>query len=149
MSHTTTIKAIKIQSITALRMAVDDLNARGVTCTLVENVKPRAYFDDQVGMGVAPYVLQLTGAKYDIGFYASEDGSYEARTDFFGGSIEKMLGAKPGDVARAEQARMGKLYQLYGVAAATEAARKKGYMVRRIENKETGAIALDITGNFA
>jgi hypothetical protein len=149
MSHTTTIKAIKIQSITALRMAVEDLNARGTTCTLVENAKPRAYFEDQQGMGIAPYVLKLQGASYDIGFYLNEDGSYEARTDFFGGDIEKMLGAKAGDASRAEQARMGKLYQLYGVAAATEAARRKGHMVRRIENKETGEIKLEVTGNFA
>jgi hypothetical protein len=146
VSHTTTIKAIKIASISALRMAVEDLNQQGVRCTLKENVKPRAYFSQQQGMGLAPYVLEMSGCDYDIGFYLSEDGkTYEARTDFWAGKIEQLLGAKPGDESRRDQAKMGKLYQAYGIAAATEAARKQGKMVRRIP-QEDGTVALQITG---
>ena len=40
---------------------------------------------------------------------------------------------------------MGKLFQLYGVHAAMEAARRKGHMVRRI-NREDGRVALEVTG---
>ncbi len=149
MSHTTTIKAIKIKSISALRLAITELNAKGIQCTLAENVKPRAYSQEQVGMGVAPYVLQLKDSTYDVGFYRQEDGTYEARTDFWNGQVEKLLGAKCGDQARRDQARMGKLYQLYGIAAATEVARRAGHTVRRIENTETGQIKLEVTGNFA
>lgn len=149
MSHTTTIRAIKITSISALRAAISDLNASGVACTLVENATPRAYFKEQQGMGVAPYVLQMTASRYDIGFYLAQDGSYEARTDFWGKDIENLLGAKAGDSTRTDQAKMGKLYQLYGVNAATEAARKRGHAVRRITNAEDGTIKLEITGAFA
>ena len=49
MSHTASIKAVKIQSINALRAAVKELNERhGIKCTLVENTKPRAYFTEQM-----------------------------------------------------------------------------------------------------
>lgn len=146
MSHTTSIKAIKIVSVSALRAAVADLNTMGIRCSLVENVKPRAYFQDQQGMGVAPFVLKLDSAPYDIGFYRADDGTYEARTDFWSGAVEKVLGAKAGDASRRDQAKLGKLYQMYGVNAAAEAARAKGHMVRRITNADTGAIALEITG---
>ena len=98
-------------------------------------------------MGEAPYVISLPGAAYDIGLYLSEDGrGYETRTDFFGGSVERLLGTKATSPESREQARMGKLFQLYGVHAATEAARRKGHSVRRVTGTD-GKIKLEITGS--
>lgn len=145
MSHTSTVKSIKIQSVTALRAAVAELAQSGVRCSLVENAVPRAFYDNQAGMGKADFVVKLDAAKYDIGLYKTADGSYEARTDFFGGSVAQSLGAPASCPETREQAQMGKLFQMYGVHAATEAARKKGHMVRRV-NKQDGTIALEVTG---
>ena len=59
--------------------------------------------------------------------------------------IEKVLGAKACSVESAAQAKMGKLFQMYGIHAATEAARKKGHMVKRV-TKEDGRVLLEVTG---
>lgn len=145
MSHTSSITAIKITSIPALQAAVAELNSSGVPCSLVANAKPRAFFENQQGMGNAEYVLKLDKAKYDIGLYKQEDGSYQARTDFWGGSVEGCLGSKASKPENAEQAKMGRLFQLYGVHAATLEARRKGLSVRRI-TKPDGLIQLELTG---
>lgn len=145
MSHTSTVTSIKIQSITALRAAISELCVKGVSCSLIENATPRAFFPDQAGLGKADFVLQLAGAKYDVGLYKDANGHYEARTDFWGGSVQACLGAPARSPESAEQAKLGRLFQMYGVHAATEAARKKGHMVRRIE-KQDGTIALEVSG---
>lgn len=145
MSHTTSIKSIKITSLSALRAAVAELNTSGIKCSLVQDAKPRAYFDNQAGMGQADFVIKLDGAAYDIGLYKQSDGSYEARTDFWGGSVERILGAKPRAQENAQQAKMGRLFQMYGIHAATETARRQGHSVRRI-TKADGTVALEITG---
>jgi hypothetical protein len=145
MSHTATVKSIQIQSVSALRAAVEELAQTGVRCSLIENATPRAYFSNQAGMGPAAFVIRLEDSPYDIGLYKTEAGGYEARTDFYRGAVEGVLGARACTPETSEQAKMGKLFQMYGVHAATEAARKKGHMVRRIV-KEDGRIALEITG---
>lgn len=144
MSHTSTVSTIKIQSVTALRAAVAELNSQGIACTLVEGATPRAYFSDQPGLGKADFVLALPEARYDVGLY-KVDGGYEARTDFYAGSVAACLGAPARSEETRGQAQMGKLFQAYGIHAAMEAARKKGHMVRRI-NKQDGTVALEITG---
>lgn len=144
MSHTSTVKSIKIQSVTALRSAIQELAQSGIACSLVENATPRAYFDSQAGMGKADFVIKLDHSKYDIGLYKTDVG-YEARTDFYGNHINAVLGAPASCAETREQAQMGKLFQMYGIHAATEAARKKGHMVRRIA-KPNGTVALEITG---
>lgn len=147
MSHTTSIKAIKIQSISALQSAIAEMQQSGIPITLVPNATPRAYFAQQAGMSQADYVVQLGGAcRYDIGLYKAEEG-YEARTDFWGGDVEKLLGVKPRSPENAEQAKMGKLFQMYGIHAAMEQCRRKGQTVRRI-TKEDGTVSLAITGNM-
>lgn len=149
MSHTASIKSIKIQSVAALRAAVEELNRTGTKMSLVPNAQPRSYYSahgmEQAGMGKADFVIKLDGAAYDIGLYKQTDGSFEARTDFWMGSVEKVLGATARTPENVEQAKMGKLLQMYGIHAATETARRQGHMVRRI-NKADGTIALEVTG---
>lgn len=145
MSHTTSIKAIKIQSIAALRAAVTELATSGVRCSLVENATPRAYFSDQQGMGQADFVIKLDAAQYDVGLYKQPDNTYEARTDFYGGSVESCIGGAAKSEEHREQAKMGKLFQMYGVHAAMEQARKKGLNVRRI-NQQDGTVKLELSG---
>lgn len=145
MSHTATIKAIKIQSIAALRAAVREMNETGIKCELLEDGKaPRAFYPDQPGMGPAPYVLKLTDCRYDIGFYAVE-GGYEARTDFWAGHVEKVVGAEACSIESKDQAKLGKMFQMYGIHATIEAARKKGHTVMRKTGKD-GAVQLIVSG---
>lgn len=96
-------------------------------------------------MGHAEFVVQLDDSPYDIGLYKQDDGTYEARTDFWGGHVQQVLGAQASKPEKAEQARMGKLFQMYGIHAATEAAKRKGLAVRRIQG-ENGKIKLEVTG---
>ena len=145
MSHTATVKSIKIQSITALRAAVQELAASGIRCSLIENAKPRAYYANQEGMGMADFVIKLDDCPYDVGLYKTKDGSYEARTDWFMGRVQNVLGAPARSADTADQAKLGKLFQTYGIHAATEAAKKKGLMVRRT-TKADGTVALELTG---
>jgi len=145
MSHTTSVKSIKIVSIPALEAAVAELAAKGIKISLAQNATPRAYYANQAGLGKADYVIKLGDAPYDIGLYKSEDGSYEARTDFFAGHIDRILGAKASKPENAQQARMGKFFQAYAINAAQIEARRKGYSTRRITGSD-GVEKLVVTG---
>jgi hypothetical protein len=145
MSHTTKIHGIKIVDIEALQSAVAELAKGGLKIALLKDAIPRAYYENQQGMGKADYVVQLGDAKYDVGLYKQADGSYEPRTDFFMGSVQAQLGAKPSKKGNEEQAKLGKLLQMYGLHAATAKAKKQGYSVRRVQGKE-GAVKLVVTG---
>ncbi len=147
MSHTSSVKSIKIQSVVALRNAIKEMKEKGINCSLVENATPRAFYNGQAGMGVADFVLQLQDSKYDVGLYKQQDGSYEARTDFFLRSVENVLGVKASSKETELQAKMGKFFQAYAVCAAEEAARKKGYMCRRV-SRQDGAVSIVVTGNL-
>jgi hypothetical protein len=130
----------------ALGAAVKELNAAGVACSLQKGGTPRAFYSNQEGMGAADYVIKLDQSKYDIGLYYNKDKKgYEARTDLFGGYVAKVIGAQARPGESEQQAALGRLYQGYGVHAATRAAVKNGYTVRRIV-KDDGTIALHMTG---
>ena len=143
MSHTSSISSIVISDVHALRAAVTELKTQGVNCDLLENEIPRAYSTNQEGMGMAEYVVKLHDARYDIGLYQNKDKTgFEARTDFYMGSVEGQLGAKDSSVSE-DQGRLGKLYQMYAVHAATRKAAQKGYKVTR-RRKQNGTIQLEI-----
>lgn len=146
MSHTTAIKGIAIQNIEALRAAITDLNEKGIKCSLVADATPRAFYQNQQGLGKADFVIQLEASRYDIGLYKNEAGVYEARTDFWGQDVEKLLGGKASSPEHKQQAQLGKLFQSYGVRAAMDQVRKEGKQCQRIENAETGEVKLVITG---
>ena len=144
MSHTSTINAVVISDVAALRAAIDELKRNGVKCDLLENAVPRAYYTNQAGLEQAPYVVQLHDARYDVGLYAREDGKgFEARADLFLNSVQGQIGSERSDGESHEQAAMGKLFNLYAVHAATRKATQQGYRVTRI-NKANGAVQLQI-----
>jgi hypothetical protein len=147
MSHTTAIDSIVFSDIDALTAAVNELISQGVKCSLEKDAVPRAFYQNQSGLGKAPYVLRLHDSRYDIGFYPREGRpGMEARTDLFGGDVRAVLGArtKTNDET-AQQAALGRLNQAYAIHAATRAATKKGMAVRRI-NGEDGSVRLVVTG---
>jgi hypothetical protein len=141
MSHTTSIHSITIQDVGSLRKAIEELNSAGIRCELVENSTPRAYSPNQAGMGKADYVVRLPDATYDIGLYKNEDG-FEARTDFYNGSVERVLGAAHVEEGEDRtQARLGKLYQRYAVCVAEKQAARSGRTVSR-RTLDNGTIQL-------
>lgn len=145
MSHTTKLNTISIRSTTALRAAILMLQSQGIACSLQEKATPRAYYSEQEGMGVADFVIKLDASKYDVGLYRQADGSYEARTDFFMGHVEKVLGVPHQPTYSGEQYKLGRLFQAYAVAAAEEQARKQGLMVTR-QTLPDGRVKLLATG---
>lgn len=145
MSHTTTIAAIAFTDMQALQAAIDELKSNGVKCDLLENAQPRAYYPNQEGMGVAPYVVKVHDASYDVGLYPAAEGQgFEARTDLYGGSVQKVLGAVAGEGETKEQAAIGKLYNTYAVHVSTREATRNGYQVQRV-NRPDGSVQLRLT----
>lgn len=145
MSHTTEIDAIKITDVVALRSAIAELKSHGVKCDLLENAVPRAYYNNQEGLGKADFVLKLNDSRYDVGLYNDDGKGYVARCDFWNREVENLLGARAEEGEDAGMAKLGKLYQTYGIHAATNAAVQQGYAVQRI-NQDGGAVQLVVTG---
>lgn len=144
MSHTTEIEAVVIQDIAALETTVAELNKAGVKCSLVKDATPRAFYQNQQGMGKADYVLKLNDCPYDVGLYRNTTGGYVARTDLWGGHVAKVLGAAPQGKETPQQAALGKLYQGYAVNAAVRQATKQGYRVQR-STRPDGTVQLTMT----
>lgn len=146
MSHTTEINNIVFADIEALKAAVNELTSKGVKCTLIKGGTPRAYYQNQQGMGEAEYVLQLQDAPYDIGFYRdSVKKGLVARTDLFMGHVQRVLGANVSAGESQGQAALGRLYQTYAIHAATRKAVQQGMSVKRVNN-EDGSVRLVVGG---
>jgi hypothetical protein len=146
MSHTTKVEGVVFSNVAALRNAVAELNRQGVSCTLLENQRPRAFYQNQSGLEEARYVLRLNSCDYDVGFYWDETKkAYEARTDLWAGKVAAVLGTPLKEGGNAMRAALGKLNQTYAIHAATMQAAKQGYQVRRV-NKEDGTVRLVVTG---
>jgi len=145
MSHTATISGIKITDISVLRKAIEELAASGIKISMEDGGTPRAFYPNQPGLGKADHVVKLVDSRYDIGLYKQDDGSYQPRTDFWGGDVQKILGVKASDPAKEDQAKLGRLVQMYGIHAAMDKARKQGYTVRRTMT-EDGTAKLLVTG---
>ena len=142
MSHTTEIADIIFTDITALTAAVNELAGKGIKCALVKGGTPRAFYQNQQGLGPADYVLQLQDCPYDIGFYqdAAKKGMV-ARTDLFNGRVASVLGSPVTGKENPAQAAMGKLYQTYAIHAATRKAVQQGMSVKRVNNAD-GSVRL-------
>lgn len=146
MSHTTAIKGIKISNIEALQLAVAELAQQGKNIELVPNAQPRAFYNNQDGMGVADFVIKLGDSRYDIGLYKQADGTYEPRTDFWGQDVQKILGGKATDKQYEEQAKLGLLFQSYAVNAVEQQCRFEGKSTRRQVDEKSGQIQVIVTG---
>jgi hypothetical protein len=146
MSHTTEISSIVFTDTAALVAAVNELANKGVKCSLEKGGTPRAFYQNQAGMGAADYVLRLAEAKYDVGFYSDKTKrGMVARTDLFAGSVAQVLGTSRGANDTPEQAAMGKLYQTYAIHAATRKAVQQGMTVQRVNNDD-GSVRLVVGG---
>lgn len=93
MSHSTTINSVPIRSIAALRKAVKELVAQGISLELEENATPRMYFVDQMQKHfkqpseICPAVVRVNEAYYDVAFIPDPDnpGALKAAFDDYNG----------------------------------------------------------------
>lgn len=149
MSHTTTIKTIAIKDTAAMQAAVAELVRKGVNCKLSQDKQPRMYYANQHGK--CPYVLELPGCPYDVGFEKQADGSYAPVFDEWAGHISGQLGAGkscplPNTPEGRAQHQIGQFYQFYGKHAAINAATAQGYMVESADFDKAGNVQLVLTG---
>lgn len=124
MSHFATLTT-RIRDLDALAEACRELGL-----DLVRNAVARGYGSNQK-QGDA--VLRLKGP-YDIALNRQPDGTYGLTTDWWGGHVEKEVGAN-----------YGRLLQLYALHKAQIESRRKGYSTRRQTLKD-GSIKLTIGG---
>lgn len=148
MSHTTTIRSVKVTDLDALRKAVADLKNSGVDCDLVENAQPRMYFGNQSGK--CEYMLRLNKGRYDVGFQKQKDGSYAPIFDEYQNYVGSQIGAKCALPTTAEgraQHQIGQLMQGYAKHAAINAATQRGYVVEGcMVDPKTQAVHITLGG---
>lgn len=145
MSHTTSVKSVKITDIEALKKAVQNLAEQGRQVTLVENAVPRMYYKDQHGK--CDYVLKLGGI-YDVGLEKQKDGSYVPVFDEWGGHVANVLGTKkkvPAGTNKAEVA-IGALMSEYALEATRNYAYSQGLLIDSIFEDEQGNVQVVLQG---
>ena len=145
MSHTSTISRVRIMDIDALRAAINELSESGTPVHMEEGGTPRAYYQNQEGLGPAENVIRLGGGcPYDIGVYPAADGrGHELRSDLFLDRVAEVVGVDPSPFIRddmtpeervqvAGQASMGRIYQRYAVVASEREAARQGHSTQRV-----------------
>lgn len=150
MSHTTKLKGTVIRNINALRAAIEELAATGVSVELVENERPRMYYNNQ--HGVCPYVVRLNNSRFDVGLDLQEDGTYTPVFDTHANTVGRHLGADvnvcPMPRTQEGQAthQIGKLMQSYAKHTAMQEAAAQGYIVENSYTDEKGQVHLVLAG---
>lgn len=140
MSHTTKVD-VKISSASAIRSAVLALQQAGVSCSLLENAKPRMFYSNQ--HGECEFVLKLNDCPYDVGFERQPDGTFSPVYDEWGGHIAKKIGNSN---ASGFGKHIGKFMQQYSAAVTIEAAVAQGYYVESTTTDAEGNIQLVLGG---
>lgn len=151
MSHTSKISRVRIMDLSHLQGAIAELKREGIPVEMTTGGTPRAYYDNQQGLGPAEHVIHLGGGcPYDIGVYKADDGrGYELRSDLFMGHVATVVGVDPtpflkGTETRDEreqiegQAAMGRIYQRYALVASEREAARQGHTTQRIEGQNGG-----------
>lgn len=135
MSHTTTVKSVQYADEAAIRAAVDALQQQGVGISLLENSKPRMYYENQQGR--CDFVLKLNG-QYDVGLVRQHDGSYLPVFDEWGGHVAEVIGTGRGS---AEQ-HIGRFTRAYSEQALRRKAYEMGYSVDSVHTDSAGNVQL-------
>ena len=124
MSHWSKIK-FQIKSITALKKACEEMK-----CELTKSVDARGYGGRT---RKADFTIKIPNAEYDVAVTKESDDTFTLETDFWGGSVERILGKG-----------LDGLKQSYSVNNAEMEAQKLGHSVHR-ELMENGNVKLHLT----
>ena len=158
MSHNVQITGIKINDLDALDKACAELRKEGVNVTLERGRGSRSLrFRTYGGFRndpTADHVIRLPDAHYDIGLVRTPAGHYEPVYDnALGLSVQCPIACeyRPGnqfnyrpitDRAELELASkgigIGRLMQRYTAIVTEKEGRRRGYMTRRVVNKDGG-----------
>ena len=141
MSHTTSVKTVQYTDANAIREAVKALQAKGVKITLLENAKPRMYYDNQEG--VCDFVIRCDNGKYDVGLKLQADGSYLPVFDEWGGYIADVLGTSRNS---AEEA-IALFSRQYGEEAIYLEAARQGLAVESVFTDDNGNVQMVLAYN--
>ncbi len=150
MSHTTTIKGVHITNADAIRLAVNDLRARGIDIALKTNATPRMYYREQEReVGKCEFVLSLPKGHYDVGLkWNADTNQYDPVFDEYMGDVSNNIGATcpiPADLGESGNAAIGQFTQLYGRHATRMAAQAQGYMVEQDYIDADGVVQMILT----
>lgn len=164
MSHTTTVESAGISSVKALKATVKALQKQGIECELLENTKPRMYYDDQLQrqMGrsseICPYVLRLKDAAYDVAFIEDEKDASRLMPVFddwvppgrkgvkdilgaqYEGKVEHWAGRK--SASEQQLHSIGKLLQEHSAVVSIDQMKKKGFRVAKRTTDKKGHVQL-------
>lgn len=124
MSHVTTID-LEIKDLIDLTNGCQRLG-----CT----VEAQKTFTGYYGQNPCDYIIQVPGAKYQVGVIREGNKYRLSWDDWSSGGLKKVLGEN-----------MGKLKQAYAVEATKRAARREGYQVtekRTILDRFRGALGM-------
>lgn len=154
MSHTTTLKTVKITNIEAMRSAIAFLVERSkgkLKMELVANAKPRMYYANQYG--VTDYVIKLPNCPYDIALTKQKDGTYAIAYDAWAGHIRGQVG-DPSNVRHTDPdmiaaSDVASLLNAYGVFAAQQQLYEQGYTDTEIVvNEEDNSYVLTASSGY-
>jgi hypothetical protein len=143
MSHTVKVKSVVIRSVSALRAAVSELNSKGIVCELLNDQKPRMYFDGQHGK--CELVLRMQGCKYDVGFEKQKDGTYTPVMDTWSNYLKDVIGDKR---VEGDAGHIAKFLRAYTKAATIEAATEAGYMIESVDEHVDGSCVVNIQTEY-
>lgn len=141
MSHTTSVKTVQYTDVDAIREAVKSLQAKGLKITLLENAKPRMYYENQEGK--CDFVIRCDNGQYDVGLKLQADGSYLPVFDEWGGHIANVLGTSRNS---AEEA-IALFSRQYGEEAIYIEAARQGLAVESVFTDDNGNVQMVLAYN--
>lgn len=145
MSHNVQISGIKINNLDALDKACAELRSEGVNVSLergkgARSLKFRTFTYIKSNDPTADHVIRLPDAAYDIGLIRQPAGHYEpVYDDMLGVSVPSPIACSyiPGEATNKGHA-LGKLMQRYTAVVTEMEGRRRGFMTRRVTNKDGG-----------
>ena len=152
MSHNSVIKGISINDKSLIEIAVKSLQSQGINIELLENTKPRMYFDHQHPLP-ADICLRLKDSHYDVALdWNSETEEYDIVFDEWAGSIKDVLGVDlPSDQkwssADKTMSAISKFIKEHNIKLIEKEALEKGYEVYSETNEDGETLFTIDTGN--
>ena len=142
MSHTTTVKSIKVTDLAVLERAVTRLaQQKGVDLRFERDSQCRLWFNSPV----MPAVVKVPGCKFDVGFKANEDGTYSPQFDAHGGWLYPYTGGGAEIAETSDEKKLsmiGGLMQAYAIEAVNNVAGNSNAMVQENWNSDTGEMVM-------
>lgn len=142
MSHNVLIANVKITSLSALRRAISELQAKGIQISLDNKQTFRTYPGQSTKCNLC---ISLPGENHDIGLRLQSDGSYLPVYDPFGMSVNGAgisCSIHRGDSYDPQRSRIGQLLQLYSTCVAEDQMLAQGYQAVREYDETTGEMYL-------